>query len=796
MRASGILVPENRVLEGKFGLMSSSGPSETQKPANGFPENSVRDALSRLQNRFHQEAASQLRAGARDGLGQDSNPMADLTRLAVIWRKISPRHDVATGQGDAMPGPAAIALAASRLGLETTCEQRRITALRAEDLPCIVLLEAGGSRLVLGVNPDGGFRIAGGEGDVHVDSHSLAQSANGTIFRVRPAAERAHGDAGAERASPLRGLEEHVAATAHSSPATSPARGMAAYLLAAMRERQSGLNQLILASLLINMFGMTLPLFSMAVFDRVIPHSAMETLWALAIGVAAALILEFGLRHARLKLFDAVGQSTSHALQGQAMGRLLMGKVTALPPRSGGAVQPLQELDSLAMLTPQLLVSLVVDLPFFIFMVVLIATLGGAIAFAPLVGALLLVGLHVLAHRMAHQSALAQGGITRRLQQMAIDTVSAQERLRLTGAAGPMLANWEQAADEGGYASHVSRYWHGLAAQGSAVIIQLVVVTTIVIGVFMIDAAAMTIGALSATILLVNRAMMPVSIATGMGFRMMQMLQASGPLGMILNLELESAGDQRLASDTHVAGQIDLQNVTFKYPGETRAALNGVSLSIKPGERIGIIGKAGCGKSTLLRLIARLQEPQSGKLQLDGRDIRQYDPAMVRRAIGYMPQDAQLIEGTLEENLMLGLNGVPRGLFEQVAGISGVHAFASQNPAGYSLQVGQGGQRLSGGERQCVSLARALMGQPRMLMLDEPTSALDNGLEAKVIADLKAGLGITGLILATHRLPALELVDRIIWIEDGRIAADGPKAEVFQRFGLVQGAQSAKAASA
>ena len=235
-----------------------------------------------------------------------------------------------------------------------------------------------------------------------------------------------------------------------------------------------------------------------------------------------------------------------------------------------------------------------------------------------------------------------------------------------------------------------------------------------------------------------------------------------------------------------MSGQIDAQQVCFTYPGETRPALSNVTFSFSPGERVGIIGKAGCGKSTMLRLIARLHEPGQGRLLLDHRDIRQFHPAKVRQAIGYMPQDTHLIDSTLDDNLTLGLGRVDKDWFTRIVTVCGVHAFASRHPSGYSLDVGPGGQRLSGGERQCISLARALMGQPRLLMLDEPTSAMDNTMEARVIADLRQTLGNIGLILATHRLAALELVDRVIWIEDGRIAADGPKAEIFRRFGLVQ----------
>ncbi len=742
-----------------------------------FPAGAVSDALAGIAGRKSVEEAV---------TGPNSHPLADLRRLAVLWQKLNPARDQGSGEADdslVIPGPAGLAIAAAKLGLDVVCEQCDAGALKSSDMPVVVLLKDGSSRLVVGKQSDGCYRIAATDSEVNVLPSDLAAAATGTIFRVRPTTPE------------VQSIDVDAASADASGNPSTASRTIWRHLLRLMRENRSGLRQLIIASLLINLFGMTLPLFSMAVFDRIIPHSAMETLWALALGVVTALVLEFCLRHTRLKLFDAVGQRASHSLQGQAMGKLLHSPVSALPGRSGAAVQPMQELEQMAMIAPQLVVSLAVDIPFFVFLMVLIGSIGGPIVIAPILGSLLLMLLHSLAHVMAHRSALAQGGFVRRLQQYAIDSIAAQERIRLTGSAPHMLAGWEQASDDAGFASHQARYWHGLAAQGSAVIVQLVVVATIVMGVFLIEAAAMTIGALSACILLVNRSMMPVSIATGMSFRMIQILQASGPLVSILGMKTESGGDQSLAVADSIAGHISLQNVSFRYPGETRSALNDVSFSMKPGEKIGIIGKAGCGKSTLLRLIARLYEPEQGRLQLDHRDIRQFDPAFVRRMISYMPQDAQLIDGTLDDNLTLGLSLVDKAEFDRISMACGVHAFASRNPSGYSLQVGPGGQRLSGGERQCVSLARAMMGKPRVLMLDEPTAALDNMLEARIIADLRTNLGQTGLIVATHRLPALDLVDRIIWIEEGRIAADGPKAEIFQKLGLAQHVQSQKAAN-
>lgn len=784
-------------------IMASSDRLPDLKPAaqagHAQGEASAMNGLSRLSERFGAGRGAGAGASAVSpsafshaaaALGPASHPVADLNRLAALWKGEQPPGADAGGEGMTLPGPAAVALHASRLGLEAICEQRGIAGLRAADMPCVVLLAAGGSRLVVGLQEakdgeDACFMLATSAGNRLVPVPELALAANGTIFRLRRTAQAdmagtehstaAQDDGGARGA----GSQHPPQAQAGVSAGT-----ISGFLIFAMRERKKLIIQLIAASAMINLLGMALPLFCMAVFDRVIPHAAFETLWALALGVCLALYLELALRHARLKLFDAAGQSASLSLQGRLIGRLLHARLVDVPRSAGGLMYPAQELDNMANIAPQLIVSVLVDVPYFVILLVFLASIAGPVALAPLIGTGLMVAIHVLCHKMAHEAHAGHSGFMRRQIQAMMDSIGAQERIRVTGSAGQFLSSWERAADEAGFAAHESRYWHGLAAQASAVIVQLVIIAAIVIGVFRIDAAAMTIGALSAAILLVNRAMTPVSILTGLVFRVMQGLQSAAPLSSVLTAEVESGTDLR-GQAAVIQGQVSFARVSFSYPGEARPALKDVTLSFRPGEHVGIIGKAGCGKSTLLKLIARLHEPGEGRLSLDGRDIRQYDPALIRRAIAYMPQEAQLVDASLEENLTLGLAQVPRSETERVARISGVHDFASQHPSGYSLMVGQGGCRISGGERQCVALARALMGAPAMLMLDEPTSAMDNALEARVIKDLKAELSGKGLIVATHRLQMLALVDRVIWLEGGRVVADGPKEDVFKRFGLV-----------
>ncbi len=772
-------------------MTASSGDAN---PGAGQPGGA--GALARLAHRFDRAPNPDGARGTEPhfarpatrhaALGPESHPFADIARLAALLAGDDPAPEGQAGALPPSPGPAAVALEAAKHGLEAICQSCNIASLTPQDAPLVVLLATGGSRLVIAIDHTEAGEpfavLATAAGEVRADLDVLAEAASGTVFRMRlRAAESGIPPEGASARTARRPLQDSVV---HSAAGIA---GMQALLVAALRERRPLIVQLVIASTLINLCGLALPLFTMAVFDRVIPHAAMETLFALGLGVCLALALEFALRHARLKLFDAVGQSASLSLQGRLMGRLLFGRLGDVPRAPGAIMPPAQEMDQLAQAGPQLAVALLCDLPFFLLLMILIASIAGPVALVPLIGTMGMVALHVVCHRLAEASHGAQSGFLKRQTQALIEGVAAQERIRLTGAGGRFFTRWERAADEAGFASHQMRYWHGIAAQGSAVLVQMVVVAAVIIGVFRIEAAAMTIGALSASILLVNRAMMPVSILTGLIFRVMQGLRAAAPLEPLLSAAIEAGADRR-AGGASIAGRIELARVSFTYPGAARPALKDVTLAIRPGEKVGLIGKAGCGKSTLLKLIACLHEPQEGRIALDGRDIRQFDPADIRRAIASMPQDSALVDGTIEENMTLGLPPVPRAELERIAALSGVDEIIRGQPSGYSVQVGPGGQALSGGERQCVSLARALMGRPAMLLLDEPTSAFDNTLEARILAALKQELVGRGLIVATHRLQVLALVDRVIWIEGGRIAADGPKDEIFRKFGLVSAA--------
>lgn len=688
-------------------------------------------------------------------LGPDSHPFADLARLKAIMEQREPDAGHRAWEGRGIT-PAALAVEAERLDLVVTFRQIRIADLDAALLPAVVMLSNGSSRLVIGRPNAERFRLATASGEIEVSRGDLAASATGAVILATSRA----------------GV---------NAPASDrDGWGLALPLLGAQRGQ---LVHLAAAGAVVNLFGLFFPLFAMAIFDRVVPHGAFETLAALAIGILLALAFEFLVRQARLKLHDAIAQSIATAMQGQIVGRLLFSPGAAIPRSSGPILQPMQDLDAFAHSLPHLVTAIAVDIPFFLLLAGLIYAIGGPIVLVPLVAVLVLVALHIACHHFGQRAHLAAAMHLRRHSQLIIDMVSLAERIRATGAGWRLIANWETTADAAGYAAHRNRYWQGIAAQGGVVLIQAAVVATAISGAILVVGGTMTIGALSASILLMNRMLLPMSLLTGLVLRTRQLARSIAPLVALLGQPVERGGDRSRSGMAALAPRIALRNLRFTYPEEQRPSLAEISLAIAPGERIGIIGRTGSGKSTLLRLIARLHAPQDGRITIDDRDAAQIDPAAWRSLVAYMGQDNALFDTTLEDNLTIGLSGIDRARLERVAMITGVHDFASRHPMGYSMPVGPGGQRLSGGERQSVALARALIGKPALLVLDEPTAAMDNGLEARLIGALAGELGGAGLVIATHRMPMLALVDRVIWLDGGRIIADGPKADILARLG-------------
>jgi ATP-binding cassette subfamily C protein LapB len=689
-----------------------------------------------------------------------------LTEIASVWRQQrgepSPPGAVAVQDIDS---PETLVSFAATNGIDVVFENRLVASLSGEEFPAVMLTHDGMGRMLL--SRRGRSFTAQHGGDCYsIDKDALAAEEAGTLFLVRP-----------RGIVPSHNIAEIVSELA--SPETSdPIRGILDFMTSRHRRM---LVELLVAAAFSNMMLLALPVYSGLIFDRVIPHSAFDTLWAISIGVTLALFADLAVRWVRLKIQDALASSASAAIQASVIRKLLQAKMGDAPRSAGAITLRLRNLDSMTQLIPQLITGALVDLPFLLIVFALLWLNGGAVVLAPVVGIGVLLALH-------HWTSLGSEAEQKRstaLQQLQTnrlnEAVEVLETIKATRTELRTLNRFERIFDEFAYSSHVLRLYQGLAAYANVTIGQMMVAFVLMIGAYEVSAGNMTIGGLSTCSLLVGRVIGPIGQLISAVHRTLQSRSLLRTLASETGYQSESAGDKSGALRTPDQCALRLQSVGFSYSGQTTRQIDSLTITIQRGERIAIVGRSGSGKSTLLRLIARLAEPDRGSILLDGFDVRQYEPSDLRRALGYMGQTAGIVEDTLMRNLTLGQSEIDPKHFEEIAKLTGVADFAATHPQGFGMNVGPRGERLSGGERQSVALARTLLASPTVLLLDEPTASMDTMLEARLVRNIGKLIGDRTLIVATHRAPVLQLVDRLIWLEAGRVAADGPKAEVLKR---------------
>ena len=536
----------------------------------------------------------------------------------------------------------------------------------------------------------------------------------------------------------------------------------------------------IAASLIINLIGLSIPLFVMNVYDRVVPNQATATLWVLALGVAGAFLFDLLLKTLRGLCLDLAGKKTDLIISATLFERIAGMAFKHRPARVGSFAQNIHEFQSLRDFLASLTLASVIDLPFTLLILAVIAVIGGHLVWIPLLAFPLvaLIGWTLqrpLAQVMERSMALAS-----ERQSSLIETLSGLDAVKANNAESERQYLWEQTIGTLSRLELRARMLSTFAMNSTVFLQQLAGVVTIVLGVYMIIAGDLSMGGLIACYMLGSRALAPLTQVSGLLTRYQQARVTLDSVNHMMNLPQERHEEERPLKRESLQGAIEFRQVDFHYPEQEQAALKDINLTIRPGEKIGIIGRSGSGKSSLAKLIIGLHQADTGSLLIDGMDVRQLDVSDLRHNIGYVPQDIQLFSGTLRDNLISGARYVEDELVLQASEMAGVHEFARLHPKGYELQVGERGQQLSGGQRQNVALARALLLDPTILLLDEPTSAMDNATEERLKQRLTSIAANKTLLLVTHRASMLSLVDRLIIIDRGRIIADGPKGSVME----------------
>jgi len=555
------------------------------------------------------------------------------------------------------------------------------------------------------------------------------------------------------------------------------------------------------AAVAINLLGLAGSVYAMNVYDRVVPNNATETLWVLTIGVLVVNIFEFLLRTARAYFIDAAGKAADAVIAARLVEHILAMRLEARPQSTGALASNVRDYEALReFFTSATLVALV-DLPFVVVFVATTWVLAGPLAWIPILAMpmVMLGGLSVqipLSRAVERNQAEAA-----QKHAILVEAIEGLEMLKVARGEGRTQRLWERAVAAGARSAMATRVLSTLAINFTALATSVASAMVIFVGVHLIAAGQLTMGALIAASILTGRAMAPLAQISSLIVRVNQSMSALRALHRLMQTPRERDAGESYVARPSLRGQIELRDLSFAYPSHAAGgvgiappavpAIMKTSLFIGAGERVGIVGRVGSGKSTLARLISGLYQPSQGSILVDGTDIRQLDPAELRRQIGYVPQDTHLVFGTIKENILIGAPFADDEALLRASAVAGVDDFVKSRPQGYDMQVGEQGRYLSGGQRSAVTIARALIADPPIILLDEPTGAMDSTSEQRFKARLLEMLDNRTLILVTHRGSMLSLVDRLIVMDQGRVVADGPRDKVIGELqsGAIRGQQ-------
>lgn len=538
--------------------------------------------------------------------------------------------------------------------------------------------------------------------------------------------------------------------------------------------------QVVVAAAVINLLALSVPLFIMNVYDRVLPNKALSTLWVLAAGMGLAIVFDLVLRSLRGFLIDAAGRRADVLLASRIFEHVMSIKLNHRPPTTGSFANHLREFEAVREFFTSGTLATVTDVAFFGLFFFVLYLIAPPLAFVPAVGAVAVIVIGVVLQFPLRRAAQETQTDTARRHSLLVEAVGALETVKAIGAEGQLQRRWEQLVGRTSRTLERVRRLSSLIAHLTLAVQQLVTVGVVIIGVHLFEKGEISMGGIIAGVILASRSVAPFGQFSTLLARSQQAFEALANLNRIMALDSERPVGKPFIAQPITHGRIDFQSVSFTYPEAANPAINGLSLTLEPGERVGVIGKIGSGKTTLGRLLSAIYDVSQGTLLIDGVDIRQFHPHEVRRAIGFVSQDAELFFGSVRDNILMALPGASDQRFLAACRIAGVEDFALKHPQGFDMPVGERGHALSGGQRQAVTLARVLLVDPKVIFLDEPSGAMDLVSERALIDRLKRNIRPDQtLIVATHRYGMLELVDRLVVLSAGRIAADGPKAKIL-----------------
>jgi len=693
---------------------------------------------------------------------------AAVDELLVCLQIVARTHGEAATRDALMAGlpaeharltPSLFARAALRAHLSSQLVQTPLARLNDALLPAVALLQDGRACVVLGFNDarDAAQVIYPelNEATVTVPLAMLEASYTGTSIYARPTQRY---DARTPQVRAGRHGHWFWGVIAESTPLY---------------------RDVLLAALLANTFALGMPLFVMNVYDRVVPNQAFETLWVLALGLVIMLISDLVLRTMRGRFVDLASSRADVKLSAFIMERVLGMRMEQRPVSAGSFASNLRAFESVRDFIGSATVVAFIDLPFALIFMVVIGWISWFMLIPLLIGAAVMVLYALIVQGRMHELAETTYRAGAQRNATLIEGLVGFETIKALAAEAPIQRKWEKSAALLARVGAQLRLLSSTASNTSAFVQQFINLAIIIIGVYLISERELTMGGLIACTMLASRAMAPVGQVAGLLVQYHTAATALTSLNEMMAREVERPADTKFISRGRLKGEVEFRDVSFTYPGQSAPSLRNLSFRLKSGEKVAILGRIGSGKTTLEKLILGLYQPTEGAVLVDGIDLRQLDPAELRRQIGYVQQDVMLFYGSLRENITLGAPLADDAAIVKAAEIGGILSLVNQHPKGFDMLVGERGESLSGGQRQGVAIARAVINDPPIMLLDEPTSSMDFSSEDDIKRRLTEFAKDKTVILISHRTSLLDLADRIIVMDGGRIMADGPKEQVI-----------------
>ncbi len=655
--------------------------------------------------------------------------------------------------------PALVKRAVSRAKMVSNILKKPLDSIRSEFMPSILLLKDEEACVILGWDAD--KQNANvifpelGDAEIKMPANDLEQLYSGYSIVVKPKFSF-------DKRAPVVGKVQ-----------------LKHWFWGTLAENNYIYRDIMLAAFLINIFALAMPIFTMNVYDRIVPNRSVETLWVLVVGVMLVILADLALRTIRGYFLDWASHRVDIKLTGRIMEQVLGTRLEHRPNSVGSFASNLRSFETVRDFITSATITTLIDIPFALIFIAVIAWIALPMLVPVVVGAIIMLiysfsvqtKMHDLSETMFRAGAIRNATL--------IESLVGLETIKALGIEGSTQRKWEKSAS---FLTEVSGKLKLLSASvnnGANAIQQLVNVVLVLLGVYLVVEGNLTMGGLIACTMLAGRALAPIAQSAGLMTQYHNASTSLTSLEDIMSKPVERPDDSSFLSRPAFMGDIEFREVSFTYPGTDVDALKNVSFKISAGDHVAILGRMGSGKTTLHKLILGLYRPTSGAILIDGIDSRQIDPAELRRCIGYVQQDTQLFYGSMRENIAITSSHAEDQQILEAAKIGGIDEFVNMHPKGFDMPVGERGETLSGGQRQGVGIARAVINNPNILLLDEPTSAMDHSGEELVKKRLvEMSVGKT-LVVITHRSSLFDLVNRIIVIDGGKIVADGNKEQVI-----------------